>query len=603
MSSSSSSSSSSSKAAAAAAAAAEAEASKTAESMSSASAGSKSTSYTLDEATSTDSAEDSAAAAAAEAKAAAAAKQVQRQREQAAVRAALTSIYTYPPRPGTKYRERRKWIEANREVVVTNAETDKEKELPPGTTGGVAGAATADEVAASTCSASESEAYADSNDESNGYGEYDGYYDYDSYDGYYDDYDYSDLGYAYSDDDVEAAMANTIISAMAEADGGIGVMGATGATGDIGTIGATGDTGAIGIGMAADTTTIALCIIATSGTGATDGKNPNKLPRDLFTRPRSAWSVNDKSFYRRVYLVVVMQLAVVAVMGSIFFHSPGVHEWIQERWWLLYVNLALSIGVLLMWFCCFAYTPVISHLLFSLFTILDAALIGFIAAFYDSSLVLQGVLVTGIVFVVLTLVTFNTRYDFSQWGSMLSAMLIILIFGSIVRMFFPGNSLLGFVLTMLGVFVFCGYIMYDTWKLRFFYTPDEYLFAAMDLYLDITRLFVYIMELCGEMTFPSTTNVNISRQYRGLNGIGTDGCCCCGNAACDEGCGPVVIDRLSIICNCCECSYLACCTDVCSDPSGSLQPLCDCLDCFVQVFAYLIMHCCELGCLVVEAFA
>ncbi len=73
---------------------------------------------------------------------------------------------------------------------------------------------------------------------------------------------------------------------------------------------------------------------------------------------------------------------------------------------------------------------------------------------------------------------------------------------------FPGsvcsNDLLRLVLcvrqtsllySLCGCALFCGFIVYDTQRITTIYGYDDYLLAAIDLYLDIVNLFLYILSL------------------------------------------------------------------------------------------------------------
>lgn len=48
---------------------------------------------------------------------------------------------------------------------------------------------------------------------------------------------------------------------------------------------------------------------------------------------------------------------------------------------------------------------------------------------------------------------------------------------------------------IVGILVFCGYIVHDTDELIKRYEYDEYILAAIDLYLDILNLFLKLVEV------------------------------------------------------------------------------------------------------------
>lgn len=50
----------------------------------------------------------------------------------------------------------------------------------------------------------------------------------------------------------------------------------------------------------------------------------------------------------------------------------------------------------------------------------------------------------------------------------------------------------------LGALLFSAFIVYDTWQLKERFPEDEYVVAAIELYLDIINLFLFILSLLGD---------------------------------------------------------------------------------------------------------
>jgi len=78
--------------------------------------------------------------------------------------------------------------------------------------------------------------------------------------------------------------------------------------------------------------------------------------------------------------------------------------------------------------------------------------------------------------------------------------LILLIFG--ILAIFIQNRILDLVYASLGALVFSCYIVFDTQmmlggKHKYSISPEEYIFAALNLYLDIVNLFLYILAIVG----------------------------------------------------------------------------------------------------------
>lgn len=105
------------------------------------------------------------------------------------------------------------------------------------------------------------------------------------------------------------------------------------------------------------------------------------------------------------------------------------------------------------------------------------------------------------VVVALTIFAFQTAIDFTGLCGVLFVALVILMVLGILTMFFPSRTL-KFVYAGFGALLFTVYIIYDTQMMmggshKHSISPEEYVFAALNLYLDIVNLFMYILMLLG----------------------------------------------------------------------------------------------------------
>jgi FtsH-binding integral membrane protein len=99
-------------------------------------------------------------------------------------------------------------------------------------------------------------------------------------------------------------------------------------------------------------------------------------------------------------------------------------------------------------------------------------------------------------FGILTLYAFVSRRDFSAWGSFLMVGLWVLI-GTMFLNFFFRNAAIDLWLASISVLLFSGLLVFDTWRLRNFYGPDEYVGAAVQIYLDLLNMFMAILRITG----------------------------------------------------------------------------------------------------------
>ncbi len=99
-------------------------------------------------------------------------------------------------------------------------------------------------------------------------------------------------------------------------------------------------------------------------------------------------------------------------------------------------------------------------------------------------------------FGILTMYAFVSRRDFSAWGSFLIVGLWVLI-GTMFLNFFFQNTTVDLWLAAVAVLLFSGLLVYDTWRLRNQYGPDEYVGASVQIYLDLLNMFMAILRLTG----------------------------------------------------------------------------------------------------------
>lgn len=63
------------------------------------------------------------------------------------------------------------------------------------------------------------------------------------------------------------------------------------------------------------------------------------------------------------------------------------------------------------------------------------------------------------------------------------------------RQLFFWSQTLEFVLSIGGALLFCGFIIFDTHIIMHKLSPEEYILASINLYLDFINLFIYILRI------------------------------------------------------------------------------------------------------------
>ncbi|XP_062347979.1 protein lifeguard 4 isoform X2 [Cinclus cinclus] len=197
------------------------------------------------------------------------------------------------------------------------------------------------------------------------------------------------------------------------------------------------------------------------------------------------------AFLRKVYSILSVQVLLTTVTSALFLYSAGVQAFVHERPALLLISGFGSLGVIVALTFYRHQHPVNLYLLFG-FTLLEALTVAITVSFYDVSIVLQAFILTTAVFLGLTAYTLQSKRDFSKFGAGLFACLWILILSGFLRLFFYSETT-ELVFAAAGALLFCGFIIYDTHLLMHKLSPEEYIVAAINLYLDIINLFLHLL--------------------------------------------------------------------------------------------------------------
>jgi FtsH-binding integral membrane protein len=191
-----------------------------------------------------------------------------------------------------------------------------------------------------------------------------------------------------------------------------------------------------------------------------------------------------------------MQLLFTVVLTVFFMYYPPVATFVNEHQLMFFISWILAFVTLLVLFWQRKKNPLNLFLLI-LFTTFMSYGIGTLVSMYDSKVVLQAFLITLGVFLALTAFTFQSKYDFSSWGPFLYAGLWIVIFALVIGWLFPYDKRYHIAISVVCALLFSAYIIYDTYMIIKRVSPEEYILATVDLYLDVINLFVAILAIIG----------------------------------------------------------------------------------------------------------
>ena len=128
-------------------------------------------------------------------------------------------------------------------------------------------------------------------------------------------------------------------------------------------------------------------------------------------------------------------------------------------------------------------------------------MLGTAASYYDTDEVMISAGICAIVCLGLTLFAMQTKWDFTVCSGSLFALLLVFMMFGIFALILPSKTLYIFYAS-LGAALFSVYLVFDVQlimggKHKIAISPEEYIFAALNIYLDIVNIFLYILAIVG----------------------------------------------------------------------------------------------------------
>ncbi|MES2284550.1 MAG: Bax inhibitor-1 family protein [Bacteroidota bacterium] len=200
---------------------------------------------------------------------------------------------------------------------------------------------------------------------------------------------------------------------------------------------------------------------------------------DLSEKPTEWLSVTEKNnFIKKVYRTFIYSLlfsAMTAYFGVCM-------ELSFSLWWII---LELVVFVI----CILAERNLfLLYLWTSLSGLTSAPILTNIINEGNENIIWQAILVTAILFCILSLYVHYSKKTFSHWNLILFTVLVLCVLTIVPLIVFPNYTAI-IIWTVIGIFLFSGYVLFDTSNIINRYRPGDEVMAAMDLHLDFTNLF------------------------------------------------------------------------------------------------------------------
>eukprot|EP00066_Takifugu_rubripes_P014752 XP_011604018.1 PREDICTED: protein lifeguard 1-like isoform X4 [Takifugu rubripes] len=210
-----------------------------------------------------------------------------------------------------------------------------------------------------------------------------------------------------------------------------------------------------------------------------------------------------RAFIRKVFLVLTTQLLVTFAFVAVFTFVKEVKEFVMVNTWTYFLSYAIFFVSVCAISCCgnLRRTHPWNLVALSILTLSMSYMVGMVASFHDTDSVVMAVGITAIVCFAVVLFSLQTKYDFTSCsGVLFVCLMVLLIFGLLC--IFIRNRILHIVYGGLGALLFTCFLAVDTQLLlgnkQLALSPEEYVFAALNLYTDIINIFLYILAIIGK---------------------------------------------------------------------------------------------------------
>ncbi len=213
----------------------------------------------------------------------------------------------------------------------------------------------------------------------------------------------------------------------------------------------------------------------------------------------------QRTLMQRVFLWMFAGLGLTGLAAYMTIDNNWVYSLAENQglfWGLVIAELALVWGISGM---INRMSFITATALFALYSTLNGVTLSLILLVYTTESVVTTLFVTAAMFGSMALYGYTTKRDLSSWGSILMMALVGLIIASVVNIFL-GSSMMGFVISIIGVVLFVGLTAYDVNRIKAMFAEvyedgedvkKASLLGALSLYLDFINLFLYLLRLFG----------------------------------------------------------------------------------------------------------
>lgn len=209
----------------------------------------------------------------------------------------------------------------------------------------------------------------------------------------------------------------------------------------------------------------------------------------------------QQDFVIKVLSILTFQIFLTCGFITGVWMMKDVKEYLKENIWVYFVALGLTI-IILYAVVCFrsvGRTTPYNYIALVLFTLFESVMLATLTTFFTPMSVMLSAGLALLMFVTLVIVALLTKRSFKTAFTLMIVGMILSLAMIPLLIFFTGRWV-QIVVSVVMLVVAAFYVLYDidliTEKNRLDF--DEYVFASINLYLDLAMIFVYILSLVGD---------------------------------------------------------------------------------------------------------
>ncbi|KAL4657229.1 protein lifeguard 1-like [Arapaima gigas] len=209
-----------------------------------------------------------------------------------------------------------------------------------------------------------------------------------------------------------------------------------------------------------------------------------------------------RAFTRKVFTVVTVQLLITFSVVCIFTFSEVVQKAVQRNIWVYLSSYIVFMLVSL----CLTFSSSFSRkhpwnlVALGVVTLSLSYMVGTVASYHDTTAVSIAMGSTLVISFTIVIFSVQTRVDFTICNGILLVLSVDLLMFGFFCIFFHSTAL-QVLYGCLGALLFATFLAVDCQLVmgreKYSLNPEEYVFAALILYLDIITIFLYLLILLG----------------------------------------------------------------------------------------------------------